>query len=493
MTFHLSQSVANAAAMTSISTASGYRIVNDPTVLTTDRPPRSRRRPDPLDGVFDNEVVPLLLAAPGLRAIAVFDELQRRHTTLSPGIRRTLERRIRAWRAVHGPEQDVIFRQVHPPGQLGLSDFTDANDLHVTIDGAPFSYLLYHFRLAYSGFAHVHIVPGGESFASLARGLQGALWSLGGVPHEHRTDSLSAAFRNLDRAARDDLTERYTALCEHYGMTPSRNQRGVAHENGSIEGPHGHLKRAIEDVLLLRGSRNFVDVDDYRAFLDELMSQRNARVQLRIDAERSCLRALPAQPHEEGEVSWVFVTRSSGFTLRRVFYSVPSRLIGHRLRVVLQEDHLDLFMGGTKLLTLARGRAGAQGKHGHVVDYRHVIHALRRKPMALMNLVYRDQLFPRLAYKRAFELLLARTSAAIACRTLVDLLLLAHMRGCEAELAAHLDALIDAGTLPDLKALTACFTPDPTRLPEITVATVSLSTYEVLLDGMTNVSTAAFV
>ena len=484
MTLSLTHSVANAAAMTSISTASGYRIVNNPVVLSAERPRRSRRRPDPLDGVFDNEVVPLLVASPGLRAIAVFEELQRRHATLSPGVRRTLERRIRAWRAVHGPEQDVIFRQVHPPGQLGLSDFTDANDLNVTIAGAPFSYLLYHFRLAYSGFAHVHIVRGGESFAALARGLQDALWNLGGVPREHRTDSLSAAFHNLDRAARDDLTQRYTALCEHYGMTPSRNQRGVAHENGSIEGPHGHLKRAIEDALLLRGSRDFAAVDDYRAFLDELVSQRNARVLLRIDAERAHLQALPDRQHDNGEITWVIVTRSSGFTLRKVFYSVPSRLIGHRLRVVLHEDHLDLFIGGTPLMTLTRGRAGAQGKHGHVVDYRHIIHALRRKPMALMNLVYRDQLFPRTAYKRTFELLLARTSAVVACRTLVELLLLAHMRGCEVELAAHLETLLDTGTLPDMKALDACFSPDPAQLPEINIVAVPLSSYEVLLDSI---------
>lgn len=148
----------------------------------------------------------MLEKAPSLRAVAIFEELMRRHPELSPKIRRTLERRVRAWRALHGPEQEVIFRQVHKPGRLGLSDFTDMNDLAITIGGVRFDHRLYHFRLVYSGFEHGHVVLGGESFVALAEGLQNALWALGGAPAEHRTDSLSAAFKNLDRAARDDLT-----------------------------------------------------------------------------------------------------------------------------------------------------------------------------------------------------------------------------------------------------------------------------------------------
>ena len=136
---------------------------------------------------------------------------------------------------------------------MGLSDFTDMGDVGITVARAPLEHRLYHFRLAYSGFEHAHVVLGGESFVALAEGMQNALWSLGGAPREHRTDSLSAAFRNLDLEAQKDLTARYEDLCGHYRMTPTRNTGGLAHENGSIEGPHGHLKRAIEDALLMRG------------------------------------------------------------------------------------------------------------------------------------------------------------------------------------------------------------------------------------------------
>jgi hypothetical protein len=425
-------------------------------------------------------VVPLLKSTPGLRPIAIFDEIRRRHPEIGAGIRRTLERRIRSWRALNGAEQDVIFRQKHPPGRLGLSDFTDMGDHGVSIAGEPLDHRLYHFRLAFSGWEHAHVVLGGESFVALAEGMQNALWALGRAPLQHRSDSLSAAFRNLDRDAREDLTRRYEALCAHYGMEPTRNNRGVAHENGSIEGPHGHLKQAIEDALLLRGTRDFADLDAYRRFIDEIVGRRNARNGKRLDLERPALQSLPARRTTDYEETIVTVTSTCGFILKRVFYSVPSRLIGHRLRVRLYDDRLECLLGSTPLMTLRRGRPHCDRKHGHVVDYRHVIHALRRKPMALLNLVYREQLFPRRAYQRAFEALLAGDTEKRACRTTVGLLALAHDRACEAELAAIIDAELDAGRLPDLDILGRRFAPDPAAIPEITVGLVPLHLYDEL-------------
>lgn len=481
MSFRRSDSPAVAAAKAGFSTATGYRIEEALQSGPRSRVVRGRRRPDPLAEIFDEEIVPLLENAPGLRAVALFEELVRRHPELGPGIRRTLERRVREWRAAHGPEREVMFRQVHVPGELGLSDFTDMGQLGVTVSGAALSHKLYHFRLAYSGFEHAHVVLGGESFVALAEGLQNALWALGGTPHRHRTDSLSAAFRNLDRAAQEDLTARYAALCRHYGMEPSRNNPGRAHENGSIEGPHGHLKRALEDALLLRGSRDFDSLPAYRAFIDELVSRRNARIRAQIEMERPQLRSLPHGRTQDFEELRVRVTSSGGFTLRKVFYTVPSRLIGHQLRVRLYDDRLEVFVGGSPLMTLARGKPHADGRHGHVVDYRHVIHALRRKPMALLNLVYRDQLFPREAYRRVFETFLAALGEQAACRRTVDLLALAHDRGCEVELANCLDAQLDAGELPDPAQLRERFGPRLDALPHIEVPLGSLAGYDELM------------
>ena len=479
-----------AAAKASFSIATAYRIESDPRPPSQKRTPRGSRRRDPLDGIFEKEVVPLLVECPGLRAVTIFEELRRRHPKLSASVRRTLERRVRRWRALHGPEQEVIFAQRHPPGRLALSDFTATGNLGVTIAGEPLEHLLYHFRLPYSGFEYADVVLGGESFVALSGGCQNALWLLGGVPDEHRTDSLSAAYHNLDQAAADDLTRRYQELCDHYGMRPTRNNRGKAHENGSVESSHGHLKRAIEQALLLRGSRDFDDLAAYRACIAEIVSRHNARHRARIDAERAALRPLPARRSDDFEVERVQVTSHSGITVRKVFYSVPSRLIGHTLRVQLYDDRLELLLGSSPLMTLRRGRPHRDGRRGHVVNYRHLIHALRRKPMALLHLVYRDQLFPRDAYRHTFDALLEALDERQACRRMVGLLALAHERCCEAALAARLAELLAAGTLPELAPLEALFAPDPQSLPQLDVRQGSPTDYNDLLDHPDQLATA---
>ena len=474
-----------AAARAGIGATTGARLDADPRLPSQRQAPRGRRRPDPLLSIWEVEIIPMLQATPGLRPVAVFEEMLRRHPDLDPGVRRTLERRVRQWQALHGPEREVIFRQDHPPGQQGLSDFTNAGDLGVTIAGVPLEHRLYHFRLAFSGWEHAEVVLGGESFTALAVGLQNALWAAGGAPREHRSDSLSAAFRNLEPAAADDQTRRYEALCAHYAMQPTRNNRGVAHENGSIEASHGHLKAALAQALLLRGTADFNELADYRRFVDEVIGRANARRRKLVEIERAVLQPLPGRRTTDHDEALVTVSRNGGFLLRRVFYTVPSRLIGHRLRVRLYDDRLECLLGSTLVLTLPRGRPfqgrGAPNRTLHVVDYRHVIHALRRKPGALLNLVYRDQLFPRDAYRRTWDRLVATQPARAACRVMVGLLALAHERGCEADLAAELDRLIEADAMPDLGVLEARFAPSPGRIPDVTVTLPSPALYDALL------------
>jgi hypothetical protein len=441
-----------AAARAGIGASTGARLDADPRLPSQRQLPRGRRRPDPLVEIWDAEIVPMLQATPGLRPVGVFEEMLRRHPDLPPNVRRTLERRVRHWQALHGPERDVIFRQEHPPGEQGLSDFTDAGSLGVTIAGEA---------------------------------LPHPLWSIGGAPGEHRSDSLSAAFRNLEDTTEADLTQRYEALCAHYGMRPTRNNRGVAHENGVIESSHGHLKAALEQALLLRGSRDFADLAAWRALIDEVIGRANARRGRAIAIERAALHTLPARRTTDHDEVLVTVTRSGGFLLRRVFYTVPSRLIGHRLRVRLYDDRLECLLGGTLVVTLVRGRA-YQGKNRpnrtlHVVDYRHVIHALRRKPAALLNLVYRDKLFPREAYRRTWERLEAAGPPRTACRVMVGLLALAHERACEADLAAELDRLIAANTLPDLDLLRQQFGLTEGRIADVTVVLPSPAIYDALM------------
>ena len=477
-----------AAAKTGVSERTGRRIEADPRLPSQKAAERPLRRQvaDPLGGLWESDILPLLSSRPGVRPVTVLEEMQRRHPDRDwDRLRRTLERRVRAWCAEHGAEREVIFRQDHPPGQQGLSDFSDMADLAIRIAGEPLAHRLYHFVLAYSAWEHAEVVLGGESYTALACGLQNALWSLGGAPAEHRSDSLSAAFRNLNREAAEDQTERYEALCSHYRMTPTRNNTGVAHENGSIEASHGHLRAALEQALLLRGSVDFAELALYRRFVAEVVGRANADRRRELEIERTALKSLPPRRTADFEEELVYVTRNGGFLARRVFYTVPSRLIGHRLQARIYDDRIECFLGGELVLALRRGRApqgrAMRGRTGHVVDYRHVIHALRRKPQALLNLVYRDQLFPRPAFRNAWDALIAAGPPRTACKIMVGLLALAHERGCEAELAAELEALLDAGTLPDLKVLEAKFAPSSSSLPHITVALPPASTYDALL------------
>lgn len=268
-----------------------------------------RTRVDAFEAVWDSEVVGRLEAHPQLSATTLLEDLQERYPGQYPdGLRRTLQRRVKQWKALHGEAKAVMFRQRHAPGHQGISDFTQLKRVAVRVQGEVLIHLLYHFRLVYSGWCYVKVVLGGESFTALAEGLQEALWRLGATPREHRTDSLSAAYRNLSADERADVTQSYAALCEHYEMHASRNNRGISHENGAIEGPHGHLKRRIEQALTLRGTCDFDTVADYQQWLESaVVGKLNRRANLLVETERAHLRALPV--HRTRDYSEVVVNR----------------------------------------------------------------------------------------------------------------------------------------------------------------------------------------
>lgn len=469
-----------AAAKAGMSPRSARRVEEDVT-LPSQHPRRYwRSRPDPFAGVWDSEVVPLLRGAPKLMAITLLRKLQDDCPDHFPdGMLRTLQRRIRQWRALEGPPKEVFFPQEHAPGHRGLSDFTAMSELRITIGDAPFAHILYHFVLAFSRWEHVEVVEGGESFEALSKGLQNALWQAGGAPQEHRSDSLSAAFKNLTQE--EDFTVRYTALLDHYGMAGTRNNRGLSHENGSVESPHRYLKAAIEQALLLRGHRDFADRALYEAFVREAVMRRNRRNAAAFRIEREQLQELPTRRTTDFVEEEARVTRCGTFTVRAILYSAPSRLIGHRLKVRLYSDRLDCYLSGALVLTLSRGTRSPIGGRGRVIDYRHFIDALKRKPQAFKGLVFRDALFPREAYRRTWEQLELKLTQRQACQSIVALLEMAARDGVEGVLAERLDALRVAGELPDVKRLREEFAPRKAQVPQVTVQIPAPSVYDALL------------
>jgi transposase InsO family protein len=386
---------------------------------------------------------------------------------------------MRQWRAVHGAEREVFFAQEHPPGRLGLSDFTVADDLGVQIDGVAFEHRLYQFALAHSGWRHAVVITEDESFLALSSGLQAALWRLGGVPEEHRTDSLSAAFNNL--AEQQELTRRYEDLCRHYGMRASRCNPGQSHENGAIESRHDSLKTAIDQGLRLRGSRRFDDRTGYEAFVEQIVQRFNARVAKRLAAERPMLKCLPPRRTAEYEELPARVSKYAIFTVKGVQYSAPSQLIGHRLMVRQYAQHIECWLGGQCVLERTRVTHRDGARHPRNIDYRHLVAALKRKPGAFARWVLRDAVFPRDVYRQTWERLAARLPEREACKTMVGLLALAA-DGHEAQLADELEQLIELDQLPDLDALSALLTPPRRELPEVAVQLPALQDYDELLE-----------
>jgi hypothetical protein len=442
------------------------------------RQPRTyRTRPDPLAAVWPR-LEELLQGEPGLQAKTLLEWLQRE----VPGgtweqNRRTLERRVRQWKAQHGPAKEVFFAQVHEPGRLGASDFTHMDALGVTIGGQPFAHLVYHFVLTHSNWEHVTVCFS-ESFASFSEGLQNALWALGGVPWRHRTDRMTLAVHHDGSAER--YTAKYRALLSHYGLEAEATNPYSGHENGDCEQGHRRFKEAVEQALRLRGQRDFSSRAAYQQFLEEVLGRRNAGRQGRLVAELACLRPLPVGRLEAVERERVKVGRGSTIRVKHNTYSVPARLIGEVVEVRIGAEQIEVWYAGALVQTMERLR----GQDKHHIDYRHISGWLVRKPGAFARYVYREDLYPTVTYRRAYDALVARAAAG-ADREYVRLLHLASQEG-EAKVEAALTALLAAGQLPTAVAVRGSWGEETpwAAAARVAVPAVDLRQYDALLDGV---------
>lgn len=467
-----------AAAKAGISVRSGRRIE---TGEKTGRKERHwRTRPDPLEAVWGSELVPLLEEEPTLTGLTLWEYLDEKYPGQYPyHLLRTLQRRVKHWRATQGPDKAVMFRQSVPVGHQGLSDFTRPRTA-ITIAGEAFDHLLYQFRLAYSGWRHVHIIQGGESYSALADGLQKALQAAGGAPQEHRTDSLSAAYVNTVQKQR--LTEDYEALCQHYGMRPTRNNLGVSHENGAIETAHRSIKHRLEQALKLRGSTDFPSIGAYRQFIERIVDKLNRRCKRRFVEEQEVLLPLPAHRFMDYTELTVKVTTSSTITVKRGLYTVPSRLIGENLRIHLYHDRLECFVSQTRVITLPRVYPDKATGRARRIDYRHIIHALAAKPQAFRFSQFRDDILPSPQYRRLWACAEQQFTPQEACKWIVSVLRFAADYDCEGLLAYELLQQAEQGELPDLKALQARYLSHTTP-PAIPTRQHRVSEYDQLLKG----------
>lgn len=442
------------------------------------QPHNWRTRPDPFGEVWD-EVQSRLEVEPGLQAKTLFEHLQQSQPgRFGDGQLRTLQRRIKQWRATEGPAKEVFFAQLHQPGALCQSDFTHCRELGITIGGEAFPHLIYHFVLSYSNWESGSICYS-ESFESLSEGLQRALWELGGVPREHRSDRMSAAVNNL--TDRKEFTQAYEALLRHYGLQGQKIRAGRANENGDVEQRHYRFKQAVAQALMMRGSRDFASVADYDGFLRKLFARLNAGRLVRLAEEMRLLRPLPERRLESTRRLKVRVSPGSLIYVHRNCYSVHSRLIGELVEVRLKADTVEVWYGERKVEELARLR----GRGKHRLDYRHIIDWLERKPGAFENYRYRDELFPTSWFRMSCDVLREQWGPHRGGREYVRILALAARRGesvVEQSLRVLLNedpARIGACTIEDM------LDGDVPRVPitAVEVEPVSLTIFDQLLSG----------
>jgi len=443
---------------------------------TEPRPHTWRTRRDPLLEVWAG-LEEQLQREPKLQAKTLVEWLEREY----PGqdwqrSRRTVERRVRQWRAKHGPAKEVFFSQKHEPGRVGSSDFTHMSSLGVTIAGQAFAHLVYHFVLTYSNWEQVSLCFS-ESFASLSVGLQNALWAAGGSPERHRTDRMTLAVNH--EGSVEQYTGKYQGLLGHYGIFPEATNPACGHENGDCEQGHRRFKEDVGQALLLRGSRDFASQEEYWQFVLALVERRNACRQEKFAEEQTRLRPLPAQRLETLERQWVRVGQGSTIQVKKNTYSVPARLRGERVEARIGADVIEVWCAGERVQTMERLRG--QGKHR--IDYRHVIDWLVRKPGAFARYVYREDLYPSVTYRRAYDALVAQQHARVD-REYVRLLYLASKEGESRVEAALAQVLEQCRPVSEQAVRTLLGNDTPLSIAaQVTVPVVDLRQYDALLEG----------
>ncbi len=447
-----------------------------------------KTRKDPFEEVWQEEIVVMLQKTPTLSAITLLEYLQDKYPNqYQYKLLRTMQRKVKHWKAINGIDKEVMFEQEHLPGLLGLSDFTTLKGIIITIKQEIFHHILYHFRLAYSGWSYVKAIYGGESFTALAENLQNALWRLGGTPKEHRTDSLSAAFKNLTKDDQEDITIKYTELCHHYGIKPTRNNLGKKHENGSIEASHGHMKRRIRQALDIRGSTDFNSVQEYQLFIDDIVQKYNKKNYDSIKYERTFLLDLPSTKTCDYTETIAAVASTSSIRVKNVVYSVPSRLIGENIRIHLYDDRLECFLGADKLFNLPRARA-SKGEIKKMINYKHLIGSLSKKPGAFGLSKIKEDILPSQVYIDIWHYLETKCEKRQACKIIVGILQIAAETNKETEIGFYVKEIMEANKLPYLELLRKKFKANThtETACEIQVERHDLKSYNLLLNQGSN-------
>ncbi len=470
------KTVEAAAAAAGMSARSAHTWKAGPLPSQAKKPRHWRTREDAFASVWESDVVPLLERDQEgvLEATTIIGELRRVHgQRFTAKHLRTLQRRIRDWRALQGPEREVFFQQEHVPGREAAVDFTDCASLGVRIAGQLFAHLLFQFLLTFSRWRSVTLAFS-ETFEALVGGLQDAFWRLGGVPEVLRSDNLSAATHELPSGGRE-LNQRFAQVLTHYQLRSTRIEPGKSNQNGAVEKANHLLKSAIEQALIVRGSRDFGSGDEYMGFVQGLVERLNESSQQRLADELARLKPLPAM-RLPGYTQYLSVVRKwSTIHFSRRTYSVPSRLIGCEVEVRQHPDVVEVYYRKKLAASMPRLRGD---KHFRV-DYRHVIWSLVKKPGAFARYRYREELFPSLVFRRAYDALVDARGE----RADIEYVRILHLAAStfESRVEAALESLLQRGTRFDYAEVKAIAVPEQRTVPDVQISKPNPAAYNELL------------
>lgn len=433
-----------------------------------------RTRKDPFERVWD-EVLAFLKDNPGLEARTLFCHLQRQYPgRFKEGQLRTFQRKVKIWKALEGRGKEVYFPQIHYPGDLSCSDFTRMDDLGVRINGAAFPHMMFHFVLSYSNW-ETGTICFSENFESLSEGLQNGFWQLGKVSIRHRTDNLTAAV--YSDLSKKEFNARYKALLKHYGLEGVTINAGRANENGDVEQSHHRFKRAVDQALMLRGSREFSSRQEYKRFIAKIFSQLNSARRERFLEELKHMKGLPKERLDDFKKLRLKVRPSSTISVNGNVYSVHSRLIREWVTVRLYPESIQVWYAQRMIESIARLR----GEKRHHIQYRHIIGWLVRKPGAFDNYRYRDDLFPTTRFRMAYDWLREKNRFR-AAKEYLQVLYLAATED-ETKVDQALQILFDRAEMISSDAVKAILDSEQSQwsVEDVSVQDVDLLTYDELL------------
>lgn len=438
-----------------------------------------RTRRDPLIKIWEKSKE-FLKDAPELEAKSLFEYLLEQYPDqIDQSHLRTFQRRVKSWRLKEGKEKEVFFDQNRSPGECMQLDWTDMNKLGIVVAGEHYLHKLCHLVLPYSNYEGA-VRCRSESILSIKKGINHFLYSINATPKTLQVDNSSAATHQINKSSlKREFNDDFVSIANYYDFSLRTTNVDCPNENGDVESLNGHLKKRIKQALLLRKSTAFDSMEDYDHFLQTVFDKANKTRIKKLQEELRFMKSIPNNPLPEYQEIYVTVRSGSTIRIKKVVYSVPSRLIGQKLKARINENTITLYEGANLVHKMPR----MLGDRGQVIDYRHIIHSLVRKPAAFESYKYREEMYPSDIFRTSFDNLVSIYGDRKGCLEYLRILKLAA-ETMESEVETALCLLLgNVGITVSYKEVESLVNIQKNSIPDMGKLVPDLTSYDDLIKG----------